>query len=88
MSRPQSPARQLLAETIRDPDLAARLAPDQPMLYAGVNSGDIVRLTLALERILRRALSEPEVLGLRTLADLDRLLATAPHPTGPSDVAG
>lgn len=83
-----SPARRLLADTIRDPELAGELAADQPMLYAGVNSGDIVRLTLAVEGALRRPLSEAEVAGLRTLADVDRLLATAAEPTGPSDVVG
>jgi hypothetical protein len=77
-----SPARRLLAEIIRDPDLAGRLEADEPMLYAGVNSGDLVRLALAVERAVNRPLSEPEVTGIRTLADVDRLLAT-----GPSDVA-
>jgi acyl carrier protein len=73
-----TPARTLLAELIHDPELASQIPPDQPLLFAGVNSGDVVRLTLAVEERLGRALSEPEVIGMRTIADVDRLLATGP----------
>lgn len=84
-----TPARTLLAELIHDPELASQLPADQPLLFAGVNSGDVVRLTLAVEERLGRALSEPEVVGMRTIADVDRLLAAGSVPaTGPAPAPG
>lgn len=68
-------ARSLLIEIVRDPELVASISDDQPLALAGVNSGDIVRLTLALEEILGYALPEETVENLRTLTDIDILLA-------------
>lgn len=82
-----TPARDLLAAILRDPDLVSRLGDDEPMLFAGVNSGDLVRLTLAVEQRLGRPLSSGEVSNMRTLADVDRLLGGGSAPLEAADVA-
>ena len=76
-----TPARELLTELTADPDLVAGIADDELLLLAGVNSGDIVRLTLALEEILGSSLSPEIAEQLSTIADIDAILARSPRYT-------
>jgi acyl carrier protein len=69
-----TPARTLLAELV-GPALAQGLADDDDLVLAGVDSGDLIRLALAIETRFDVEIDAAELPGLRTLAALDRLLA-------------
>jgi acyl carrier protein len=69
-----SPARALLADMVGDRDFVGSLSDTHLLAHSGVNSGDLVRLMLALEERLDRPLTLEEVHRLVTIADIDALL--------------
>lgn len=74
-----TPARALLAEIVGDADLFASISDTQALAHSGVNSGDLVRVMLALEERLDRPLELEEVHNLTTIAEIDALLAGSPQ---------
>ncbi|HEY4027061.1 MAG TPA: acyl carrier protein [Candidatus Dormibacteraeota bacterium] len=66
-------ARALLAELV-DPATAASLEPDEDLVLAGVDSGDLIRLALAIEDRFDAQIDAGELEELRTLEAVDRLL--------------
>lgn len=69
-----SGARSLLAELV-SPAVAEGLAPDDDLVLGGVDSGDLIRLALAIEDRFDVQVDAGALEELRTLAALDRLLA-------------
>jgi hypothetical protein len=67
-------ARTLLAQ-ITGPALVADIPTHLDLREAGIGSGDIIRLSLLVERYVQAALSEQDFFGLTTLAAIDALLA-------------
>jgi acyl carrier protein len=72
---PMTPGRQLLEDLLGDPELVASLADTDLLLTSGINSGDVVRVSLAIEEHLGRPLTSDAAESLRTIADIDAVLA-------------
>ena len=66
-------ARALVAE-VAGPGIVDDVQPDDDVLLAGVNSGDLIRLTLLLEERLGAELDADDLSELRTLAGIARFL--------------
>lgn len=72
-----TPGRKLLAEVVGDAELVGSLGDTDPLLTSGINSGDIVRVSLAIEEQLGEPLSSDDAESIQTIADIDAVLAAA-----------
>lgn len=70
-----TPGRKLLEEVVGDAELVGSLADTDLLLTSGVNSGDVIRVSLAIEEQLGQPLSSDAAEGIRTIADIDAVLA-------------
>ena len=70
-----TPGRTLLEDVVGDAELVRSLADTDLLLTSGVNSGDVIRLSLAIEEQLGRPLSSDAAERIRTIADIDAVLA-------------
>ena len=77
-----TPGRELLIEITGDPDLVSAISDTHPLALSGVNSGDLVRVMLAIEERLGQPLSAEQVEDITTIADIEALLVG--HTSGPS----
>ncbi|GAA1341407.1 hypothetical protein GCM10009660_27760 [Catellatospora bangladeshensis] len=72
---PEAPnARELVQGCLDSPHLLDEVADDQDLLAAGVNSGELILVTVECERRLGRPLSDAELASLATITDVARLL--------------
>ncbi|MEU5097878.1 acyl carrier protein [Streptomyces sp. NPDC020996] len=72
-----SPGRRLLLELVDVPGLFDELADDADLLSAGINSGELIRLALAIEERTGVPLDDDEMAGLYTIDGIDRVLRSA-----------
>ncbi|HZB50354.1 MAG TPA: phosphopantetheine-binding protein, partial [Mycobacteriales bacterium] len=63
-----TPGRKLLEEVVGDADLVGSLADTDLLLTSGVNSGDVIRVSLAIEEQLGRPLDSDAAESIRTIA--------------------
>ena len=70
MTAPPPTGRELLASLLDDPSLV-EVAADEDLLAAGLNSGDIIRLALAIEKLTGEPLDD------KTLARFDKMAKEA-----------
>ena len=70
-----SPGRKLLLATVDMPDIALKVPADDDLVLAGINSGDINRLGLAIEQRTDRALTDDDLVELQTVSGIDRVLS-------------
>jgi len=74
MTAPPPTGRELLASLLDDPTLV-EVAADEDLLAAGLNSGDIIRLALAIEEITGEPLDDRALSRLYTVDGLEEVLA-------------
>ena len=67
-------ARTVIKEGMDYPHLLDRIADDDDLVAAGVNSGEMIQIALSCERHLRRALTGDELSGLGSVRAVARLL--------------
>ena len=70
-----TPGRKLLEEVVGDAELVGSLSDTDLLLTSGVNSGDVIRVSLAIEEQLGQSLSSDAAESIRTIADIDAVLA-------------
>jgi acyl carrier protein len=70
-----TPGRKLLEEVVGDAELVGSLSDTDLLLTSGVNSGDVIRVSLAIEEQLGQPLSSDAAESIRTIADIDAVLA-------------
>ncbi|HWO08858.1 MAG TPA: acyl carrier protein [Polyangiaceae bacterium] len=75
MSNKPTPGRGLLMEVLDVPELSAQIPDDADLILAGINSGDLIRLGLAIEERTQRPLSDDDLIALQTITGIDRILA-------------
>jgi phosphopantetheine binding protein len=69
-----SPGRRLLLDVLESPGLVESLPADQDLLSAGINSGELIRLSLAIEDYIGEALDDEVLPTLSTIEGIDRVL--------------
>jgi len=62
-------------EVLDVPELSAQIPDDADLILAGINSGDLIRLGLAIEERTQRPLSDDDLIALQTITGIDRILA-------------
>lgn len=82
MSDLASPGRQLLLELVDVPGLFDELPGDADLLSVGINSGELIRLALAIEERTGLPLDDDEMATLYTIDGIDRVLAEAAGVSG------
>jgi acyl carrier protein len=70
-----TPGRKLLEEVVGDAELVGSLSDTDLLLTSGINSGDVIRVSLAIEEQLGQPLSSDAAESIRTIADIDAVLA-------------
>ena len=70
-----SPGRKLLVDVVGDAELVSSLGDTDLLLTSGINSGDVIRVSLAIEEQLGQPLSSDAAESIRTIADIDAVLA-------------
>ncbi|MFE6780298.1 phosphopantetheine-binding protein [Streptomyces sp. NPDC057702] len=90
MSDHLTPGHRLLLEFVDLPQLIEGVPGDADLINAGLNSGDLIRLALALEERTGAALDDDELGALHTLDGINQVLASreAADATHASDTAG
>jgi acyl carrier protein len=66
-------ARALIRKGLDHPGLLDRIADDEDLVAAGVNSGEMIRVALGCEDFLDRVLTDPElsrITSVRSVAEL------------------
>ncbi|MER6419401.1 acyl carrier protein [Streptomyces sp. NPDC001137] len=66
--------RTLIKSSLDHPGLLDRLGGDDDFAQAGIGSGELIRIALALEEELGRPLQDEELLGLRSVRAVAALL--------------
>jgi acyl carrier protein len=74
MTAPPPTGRELLASLLDDPTLV-EVTADEDLLAAGLNSGDIIRLALAIEELTGEPLDDKALSRLYTVDGLEQVLA-------------
>jgi len=75
-----SPGRHLLLELVDAPGLFDHLGPEDDLLSAGINSGELIKLALAIEERTGTALDDDVLATLYTIEGIDQVLAGAGVP--------
>ncbi|MER7577600.1 acyl carrier protein [Streptomyces sp. NPDC126514] len=70
-----STIRQLLVELTGTAEYADQVGDDVKLVDTGIDSGDLVRLVLLVERRLGVEITAEDVQELRTIADYERFVA-------------
>ena len=76
MQETLSPGRQLLMEVLDVPEVAVQIPPEEDLILAGINSGDLIRLGLTIEERTHLPLTDDDLMDLQTVAGIDRVLAS------------
>ena len=76
-------ARALIRKCLDYPGLLDRIADDDDLVAAGVNSGEMIRVALGCEDFLDRALTDPELSRITSVRSVAELLAAATAGTTP-----
>lgn len=66
--------RELVQGSLDNPALAEAIGDGDDLVAAGVNSGEMIRVALALEDALGRPLSDNELTAVTSIEDVHRLL--------------
>lgn len=82
MNDDMTPGRRLLAELVDVPGLFDGLRSEDDLLSAGINSGELIKLALAIEERTGTALDDDELATLYTIEGIDRVLAEHAGPAG------
>jgi hypothetical protein len=70
-------ARALIRKSLDYPGLLDRIADDEDLVAAGVNSGEMIRVALGCEDFLDRALTDAELSRITSVRSVAELIATA-----------
>jgi acyl carrier protein len=76
MQDTMSTGRRLLMEILDVPEIVAQIPADADLILAGINSGDLIRLGLAIEERTHLPLSDDDLMDLQTVGGIDRVLAS------------
>ncbi|MFE3054471.1 acyl carrier protein [Nocardia sp. NPDC059239] len=68
--------RELLVEITRMPDFVSELDDGENLAFAGVNSGDLIRLIAAIEKAYSAPIPAHRVETLTTISDFESLIAS------------
>jgi len=71
--------RELVARSLDNPALLARVGDEEDLLAVGVNSGELIRIALSCEDVLGRALTDDELTAVHSLDGVRRLLGEGGH---------
>jgi acyl carrier protein len=82
MAESTSAARELLASLVDYPELIEQLPDDADLVAAGLNSGDLVRIALAIEERTGQPIGDDDLTRLHTVAGIDRVLSAAAGGSG------
>ncbi|MFF3345855.1 phosphopantetheine-binding protein [Streptomyces sp. NPDC002779] len=74
MSDQLTPGHALLLEFVDLPELLDGIGRDDDLTTAGLNSGDLIRLALAIEEQTGSPLADDELTALHTVAGIDQVL--------------
>ncbi|MFD9069060.1 phosphopantetheine-binding protein [Streptomyces lasiicapitis] len=74
MSNQLTPGRQLLLTFVDLPEILDGVAGDEDLTAAGLNSGDLIRLALAIEERTGSPLDDGELSSLHTIDGIDQVL--------------
>lgn len=66
--------RELVRSSLDNAALADAIADADDLVAAGVNSGEMIRIALALEDALGRALSDEELIAVTSIDDVHQVL--------------
>ena len=80
-------ARALIRKSLDYPGLLDRIADDEDLVAAGVNSGEMIRVALGCEDFLDRVLTDPElsrITSVRSVAELIGEVDPADRPPAES----
>ncbi|WP_421840521.1 acyl carrier protein [Mycobacterium sp.] len=68
--------REMLVELTKRPDLVATIADNDNITDFGIDSGDIIRLTLLIEEKTGVEVSLEDVTSARSIADYEKLIVS------------
>ncbi|MGV9449835.1 phosphopantetheine-binding protein [Streptomyces sp. NPDC003635] len=74
MSDQLTPGHALLLEFVDMPELLDGIGRDDDLTTAGLNSGDLIRLALAIEEQTGSPLDDDELTALHTVEGIDQVL--------------
>lgn len=74
MSDQLTPGHALLLEFVDMPELLDGIGRDDDLTTAGLNSGDLIRLALAIEEQTGNPLDDDELTALHTVEGIDQVL--------------
>lgn len=74
MSDTKTTARELVLRCLDSPHLLDGVSDGEDLLSVGVNSGELILVTMECERLLRRPLTDAELSSLVSIDDVARLL--------------
>ena len=74
MSDQLTPGHALLLEFVDMPELLDGIGRDDDLTTAGLNSGDLIRLALAIEERTGSPLDDDELTALHTVEGIDQVL--------------
>lgn len=69
-----SPGRRLLLDVVESPGLVEGLSAGEDLLSAGINSGELIRLALAIEEYTGEPLDDELLPTLCTIEGIDQVL--------------
>lgn len=79
-----TPGRQLLLELADAPGVFDDLAADADLLSAGINSGELIKLAMAIEDRTGQPLDDDALVTLYTISGIDEVLTRAGEAAGES----
>ncbi|MGW0881227.1 phosphopantetheine-binding protein [Streptomyces sp. NPDC002671] len=79
MSDQLTPGHALLLEFVDLPELLDGIGRDDDLTTAGLNSGDLIRLALAIEERTGSPLDDDELTALHTIEGIDQVLTARSH---------
>ncbi|MGW0768599.1 phosphopantetheine-binding protein [Streptomyces sp. NPDC002676] len=79
MSDQLTPGHALLLEFVDLPELLDGIGKDDDLTTAGLNSGDLIRLALAIEERTGSPLDDDELTALHTIEGIDQVLTARSH---------
>jgi acyl carrier protein len=70
-------ARQLIQRCMDAPALLSTIDDDADLMQAGVNSGELILVSMECENLLGRPLTDPELSSLSTINDVAEIISKA-----------